>query len=137
MWKFIRGKGQQPSPERQQLQKELFAFRKVNTFFYFIHFGRCHFVDLMDRLYRYNAWVEVDYNHCHFIWQTSALRKLVMHFLIISVISESIKLNVRKTKTGNTLYQLIRHSDMIQPDFWILRVTWIGKFNKQNPNAPP
>ncbi|KAG4070767.1 hypothetical protein HA402_010993 [Bradysia odoriphaga] len=29
MWKFIRGKGQQPSPERQQLQKELFAFRKT------------------------------------------------------------------------------------------------------------
>lgn len=29
MLKFIRGKGQQPSAERQKLQNELFAFRKV------------------------------------------------------------------------------------------------------------
>uniref|UniRef100_U5EW29 Lethal(2) giant larvae protein n=1 Tax=Corethrella appendiculata TaxID=1370023 RepID=U5EW29_9DIPT len=29
MWKFVRGKGQQPSAERQKLQKELFAFRKT------------------------------------------------------------------------------------------------------------
>ncbi|VVD04479.1 unnamed protein product, partial [Leptidea sinapis] len=28
MLKFIRGKGQQPSAERQKLQNELFAFRK-------------------------------------------------------------------------------------------------------------
>lgn len=31
MLKFIRGKGQQPSAERQKLQNELFAFRKVST----------------------------------------------------------------------------------------------------------
>lgn len=30
MLKFIRGKGQQPSAERQKLQNELFAFRKVS-----------------------------------------------------------------------------------------------------------
>lgn len=30
MLKFIRGKGQQPSTERQKLQKELFAFRRVS-----------------------------------------------------------------------------------------------------------
>lgn len=29
MLKFIRGKGQQPTAERQRLQKELFAYRKV------------------------------------------------------------------------------------------------------------
>lgn len=29
MWKFIRGKGQQPLAERQKLQKELFAYKKV------------------------------------------------------------------------------------------------------------
>lgn len=29
MLKFIRGKGQQPTAERQKLQKDLFAFRKV------------------------------------------------------------------------------------------------------------
>ncbi|CAH2240299.1 jg14284 [Pararge aegeria aegeria] len=29
MLKFIRGKGQQPSAERQKLQNELFAFRKL------------------------------------------------------------------------------------------------------------
>lgn len=32
MLKFIRGKGQQPSAERQKLQKELFAFRRVSGF---------------------------------------------------------------------------------------------------------
>lgn len=32
MLKFIRGKGQQPSAERQKLQNELFAFRKVCTY---------------------------------------------------------------------------------------------------------
>jgi hypothetical protein len=31
MLKFIRGKGQQPSAERQKLQNELFAFRKVSA----------------------------------------------------------------------------------------------------------
>lgn len=30
MLKFIRGKAQQPSADRQRLQKELFAFRKVS-----------------------------------------------------------------------------------------------------------
>lgn len=30
MLKFIRGKGQQPTAERQKLQKDLFAFRKVS-----------------------------------------------------------------------------------------------------------
>jgi len=30
MFKFMRGKGQQPSAERQKLQRELFAFRKVS-----------------------------------------------------------------------------------------------------------
>lgn len=30
MLKFIRGKGQQPSAERQKLQKELFSYRKVS-----------------------------------------------------------------------------------------------------------
>lgn len=30
MWKFIRGKGQQPVAERQILQKELFAYKKVS-----------------------------------------------------------------------------------------------------------
>lgn len=30
MLKFIRGKGQQPTVERQKLQKDLFAFRKVS-----------------------------------------------------------------------------------------------------------
>lgn len=30
MLKFIRGKAQQPSADRQKLQRELFAFRKVN-----------------------------------------------------------------------------------------------------------
>ena len=30
MLKFIRGKGQQPSAERQRLQKELFSYKKVN-----------------------------------------------------------------------------------------------------------
>lgn len=29
MWKFIRGRGQQPLAERQKLQKELFAYKKV------------------------------------------------------------------------------------------------------------
>jgi len=29
MLKFIRGKGQQPSIERQKIQKDLFAFRRV------------------------------------------------------------------------------------------------------------
>lgn len=29
MWKFIRGKGQQPLAERQKLQKELYAYKKV------------------------------------------------------------------------------------------------------------
>jgi hypothetical protein len=29
MLKFIRSKGNQPSAERQKLQKELYAFRKV------------------------------------------------------------------------------------------------------------
>ncbi|XP_031632290.1 protein lethal(2) giant larvae [Contarinia nasturtii] len=29
MWKFIRGKGQQPLAERQKLQKELFAYKKT------------------------------------------------------------------------------------------------------------
>nr|CAD7457896.1 unnamed protein product [Timema tahoe] len=33
MLKFIRGKGQQPSVERQKLQKELFAFRKATVLF--------------------------------------------------------------------------------------------------------
>lgn len=32
MLKFIRGKGQQPTAERQKLQKDLFAFRKVSLF---------------------------------------------------------------------------------------------------------
>lgn len=31
MWKFIRGKGQQPVAERQILQKELFAYKKVSS----------------------------------------------------------------------------------------------------------
>lgn len=31
MLKFIRGKGQQPTAERQKLQKDLFAFRKVSN----------------------------------------------------------------------------------------------------------
>lgn len=30
MLKFIRGKGQQPSAERQRLQKELFSYKKVS-----------------------------------------------------------------------------------------------------------
>lgn len=30
MWKFIRGKGQQPAADRQKLQKELFAYKKVS-----------------------------------------------------------------------------------------------------------
>lgn len=35
MLKFIRGKGQQPTAERQKLQKDLFAFRKVRrTYIY-------------------------------------------------------------------------------------------------------
>lgn len=39
MWKFIRGKGQQPLAERQKLQKELFAYKKVKsmTIFTTIH----------------------------------------------------------------------------------------------------
>lgn len=36
MWKFIRGKGQQPLAERQKLQKELFAYKKV-SFSIWIH----------------------------------------------------------------------------------------------------
>jgi len=40
MLKFIRGKGQQPSVERQKIQKDLFAFRRVTmapcTMCYFI-----------------------------------------------------------------------------------------------------
>lgn len=31
MWKFIRGKGQQPLAERQKIQKELFAYKKVSS----------------------------------------------------------------------------------------------------------
>lgn len=31
MWKFIRGKGQQPLAERQKLQKELFGYKKVSA----------------------------------------------------------------------------------------------------------
>lgn len=31
MLKFIRGKGQQPTAERQKIQRELFAFRKVRV----------------------------------------------------------------------------------------------------------
>lgn len=45
MWKFIRGKGQQPLAERQKLQKELFAYKKVQQllilnfcFSFFFHF---------------------------------------------------------------------------------------------------
>lgn len=33
MWKFIRGKGQPPLAERQKLQKELFAYKKVKHYF--------------------------------------------------------------------------------------------------------
>lgn len=33
MLKFIRGKAQQPSADRQKLQRELFAFRKVMLLF--------------------------------------------------------------------------------------------------------
>lgn len=36
MWKFIRGKGQQPLAERQKLQKELFAYKKVKSMTIFI-----------------------------------------------------------------------------------------------------
>lgn len=35
MLKFIRGKGQQPSAERQKIQKDLFAFRRVKITFVF------------------------------------------------------------------------------------------------------
>ena len=37
MLKFIKGKGQQPSAERQRLQKELFAYRKVSGFCFFFY----------------------------------------------------------------------------------------------------
>lgn len=36
MWKFIRGKGQPPLAERQKLQKELFAYKKVSQIY--VHF---------------------------------------------------------------------------------------------------
>lgn len=41
MLKFIRGKGQQPTAERQKLQKDLFAFRKVGEKSFPFYFLAC------------------------------------------------------------------------------------------------
>jgi len=37
MLKFIRGKGQQPSADRHRLQKDLFAYRKVQQTIFSFH----------------------------------------------------------------------------------------------------
>lgn len=52
MLKFIRGKGQQPSAERQKLQRELFAFRKVGLFkFLLFNILLVYFIDYWWKIY--------------------------------------------------------------------------------------
>lgn len=56
MLKFIRGKGQQPSAERQKLQKELFSYRKVSKLILIFYYKFISLANLFHTRREENWW---------------------------------------------------------------------------------